>query len=82
VIDVEKEVLSVLQSVLTSSQVALTGQSPLIGHVPDLDSMAVVAILTTLEERFSISIEDDEVDGSSFASVESLTRLVAAKLAG
>jgi acyl carrier protein len=47
-----------------------------------LDSMAVVSLLTSLEERFGITIEDDEVDGQIFATVGSLVAFVDAKLAG
>ena len=52
----------------------------LLGALPELDSMAVVAFLTALEERLGVSIDDDEVDGDVFASVASLTRFVDAHL--
>jgi acyl carrier protein len=79
--DVENEVLKVLRSVLNvggSGDFSL--QTRLLGSVPELDSMAVVTILTSLEERFGIAFADDEVDGSSFASVGSLVALVRNKL--
>jgi acyl carrier protein len=53
---------------------------PLMGKVPELDSMAVVSILTALEEKFGFSIDDDEIDGHAFASVQSLTLFVRSKL--
>lgn len=59
---------------------AFTPETPLLGAVPELDSMAVVGLLTALEERFGISIADDEIDGSVFASVGSFTRFVQGKL--
>ncbi len=52
----------------------------LLGALPELDSMAVVGLLTALEERYGFVIEDDEIDGSAFASVASLTAFVQAKL--
>jgi len=55
-------------------------QTPLLGAIPELDSMAVVAVLTALEERFGLAIEDDEIDGSTFASVGALVELVERKL--
>lgn len=77
------DVLSVLDEVLS-----LGGQArgfdrgtPLLGAVPELDSMAVVTLITTLEERFGIVVDDDEIDGETFASVGSLTDFVSAKLA-
>lgn len=54
--------------------------TPLLGAIPELDSMAVVSLITTLEERFGISIGDDEVDGQTFATVGSLVALVESKL--
>ena len=35
----------------------------LFGHLPELDSMAVAGLLTEMEDRLDILIEDDEVDG-------------------
>lgn len=48
--------------------------------MPELDSMAVVAILTTLEERFGFSVGDDEIEGATFATVGSLVDFVERKL--
>ena len=80
--NVEPQVVAILRNVLTlDAGQPLDGQTALIGHLPQLDSMAVVAILTALEEQFGFAIDDDEVDGSTFASVDSLTRFVASKLA-
>jgi len=42
--------------------------------------MAVVAVITTLEDRFGITVADDELDGSSFASVGALTDFVSSKI--
>ncbi len=50
--------------------------TPLLGAIPELDSMAVLGIITTLEERFGLVIDDDEIDGSMFATVGSLTAFV------
>lgn len=55
--------------------------TPLLGALPELDSMAVVSLITALEEQLGISIGDDEIDGQTFATVGSLTRFVDAKLA-
>jgi acyl carrier protein len=58
----------------------MTKNSPLLGAIPELDSMAVVSLITTLEERFGFTVADDELDGSSFATVGTLTDFVASKL--
>lgn len=54
---------------------------PLLGAIPELDSMAVATVLTALEERFGFLIDDDEIDGSAFATIGSLVAFVDAKLA-
>lgn len=60
----------------------LTDSSPLMGAVPELDSMGVVALITALEEQYGFSVDDDEIDGDVFATVGSLSRFVDEKLAG
>lgn len=81
---VETEVLNVLDSVmnLQGRSASYQRQTALLGAVPELDSMAVLGIITTLEERFGFTIHDDEIDSSVFATLGSLTDFVNAKLAG
>lgn len=55
-------------------------ESALLGAIPEFDSMAVVSVLTALEQRFGFTIDDDEVDGSIFATIGSLTAFVERKL--
>ena len=50
--------------------------TPLLGAIPELDSMAVVSLITALEERFGIEIADDEIDGAVFATFGSLAGFV------
>lgn len=78
----QQEVLQVLDGVLSlgGRAMAFDTQTPLLGALPELDSMAVVTLITTLEERFGISVDDDEIDGATFADVGSLTAFVAGKL--
>lgn len=80
--DVLKEVLRVVDETLSLNgrAAAFTRDTHLLGAIPELDSMAVVALITTLEERFGMSIGDDEVDGSTFETVGSLVDLVERKL--
>lgn len=60
----------------------LTEHSPLLGAVPEFDSMAVVAVLTMVEDEFGISIDDDEVSADIFATVGSLADFVSCKTQG
>lgn len=62
---VDDAIRAVLRDVLGLSQArvdALRESSPLFGSLPELDSMAVAGLLTELEDRLGIVIEDDEVD--------------------
>ena len=80
--DVEREVLSVLDDVLSLAGRAsrFTRDTHLLGAIPELDSMAVVALITSLEERLGIAIDDD-IDGQSFAKVGALVDFVSGRLA-
>jgi acyl carrier protein len=58
----------------------LESATPLLGAIPELDSMAVVALIGALEEHFEISIADDEIEGATFATLGSLAGFVDRKL--
>jgi acyl carrier protein len=81
-VDIEQEVIKTVTSVLSLDvrKHPLDSRSPLLGSIAELDSMAVVSILTAFEERFDIAIDDDEIDGRTFATVGSLIRFVQSKL--
>ncbi len=58
---------------LNEEQVSgFTDDTELFGALPELDSMAVAGLLTEMEDRLHIAIDDDEVDGELFASYGSL----------
>lgn len=60
---------------------AFDADTPLFGALPELDSLAVAGLLTELEDRLGIWIEDDEVDGEMLETFGALTRFAAAKAA-
>lgn len=80
--DIKQELLSILDQTLSLNgrTAAFNDATPLLGAVPELDSMAVVAVLTAAEERFGISVEDDEMSGEVFATVGSLTDFIRRKV--
>jgi len=53
----------------------------LLGNLPELDSMAVVTVITSIEEHFGIYVEDDEVSAETFETFGSLADFVAGKTA-
>jgi acyl carrier protein len=55
----------------------LTADSPLLGSLPELDSMAVVTLIGALEEHFGIMVDDDDISASTFATLGSLAAFVA-----
>lgn len=61
---------------------AFTAETGLFGHLPELDSMAVAGLLTEVEDRLGIVIEDDEVDGEMLETYGGLLGFVTAKLSG
>ena len=80
---VETDVLRILDSVLSlqGRSASLRRDTPLLGALPELDSMAVLGIITALEERFAFIIHDDEIDSAVFATLGSLIDFVTGKLA-
>lgn len=60
---------------------ALEASSGLFGHLPELDSMAVAGLLTEMEDRLGIVIDDDDVDGEMLETYGGLLAFAEAKLA-
>ncbi len=72
----------VLQDVLgldADRVAAFDADTGLFGHLPELDSMAVAGLLTEVEDRLDILIEDDEVDGEMLETYGNLLSSVTAK---
>nr|WP_314542809.1 acyl carrier protein [uncultured Massilia sp.] len=76
-----EEVKAVLVDVLNLGDAgrALDAGSPLLGALPELDSMAVVSVIAALEDRFGIVVDDDDISASTFATLGSLAAFVADK---
>jgi acyl carrier protein len=79
---VENAVRAVLADVLALDRArvdAFRAETPLFGALPELDSMAVAGVLTELEDRLGIVIEDDEVSGEMLETFGALTAFAAGK---
>lgn len=82
---VEATVRAVLRDILGISQdrvAAFRAETPLFGALPELDSMAVAGVLTELEDRLGMLIDDDEVDGDMLATFGALVEFATGKVAG
>lgn len=73
-------VCTVLRTSLALGARKLSGETALLGALPELDSMAVVTLLTALEEHFGVTIHDDDLSARHFASVATLTAFIDARL--
>jgi acyl carrier protein len=65
----------------TARAAALTSDSELFGALPEFDSMAVAVVITEMEDRLVIIVDDDEVDGELFATFGNLLDFCRAKQA-
>ncbi|GAA0952075.1 hypothetical protein Vau01_073890 [Virgisporangium aurantiacum] len=81
--DVTGEVKAVLVETLGVEDRAATidASTPLLGSLPELDSMAVLELVAALEQRFGITVDDDDVTAEVFETLGSLTVFVQEKLA-
>ncbi len=77
------EVKTIVIDVLSLGETGqrLDAGSPLLGALPELDSMAVVSLIGALEEHFGIIVSDDDISASTFETLGSLSAFVAHKLA-
>lgn len=58
----------------------LAASTKLLGSLPELDSMAVVTVITALEENFGFTVNDDEISAETFETLGTLSAFVEKKL--
>jgi acyl carrier protein len=58
---------------------SLDASTPLFGAMPELDSLAVLELVSALEDRFGIVVEDEEFGGEIFETLGSLAAFVDGK---
>jgi acyl carrier protein len=82
-VPVAETVRAVLRDVLGLDEDQVAGfdsDTPLFGALPELDSMAVAGLLTEMEDRLDIIIEDDDIDGETFETFGSLVEFAESKV--
>ena len=80
--DIDAALRRVLIEVLSLDESRVSQFQPdtgLFGHLPELDSMAVATLLTEIEDRIQITIEDDEVEGEMLETYGALLAFVEGK---
>ena len=78
--DSVRELLVDVLGVDAEQAAEMDGDTPLFGALPELDSMAVAGLLTEMEDRLEIMIDDEDVDGELFETFGSLVEFAAEKL--
>ena len=82
--EIDAKLRSILADVLglDADRVAgFGGETGLFGHLPELDSMAVAGLLTEMEDRLDIVIDDDDVDGEMLETYGGLLAFAEGKAA-
>lgn len=76
------EVITIVKDVLVLGDSAneFTAETGLLGTLPEFDSMAVVTLITALEEEYGLVVEDDEISAEVFETIGTLAQLVEDKL--
>ena len=59
----------------------MTRDTPLLGALPELDSMAVVTVITAFEDYYGFTVDDDEISADTFETLGSLADFVERKTA-
>jgi acyl carrier protein len=80
--EIDAALRAVLVDVLGLEEDRVAGfdnETGLFGHLPELDSMAVATLLTEIEDRLNLTIEDDEVEGEMLESYGALLAFVEGK---
>jgi acyl carrier protein len=80
--DKVRSILSDILGLSAEQVAAMDDETELFGALPELDSMAVAGLLTEMEDRLDIMIDDDDVDGDLFATFGSLVAFAQAKVDG
>jgi acyl carrier protein len=77
-----RSILSDLLGLSPMQVMEMDSDTELFGAIPELDSMAVAGLLTEMEDRLDIIIDDEDVDGELFETFGNLVAFAKAKVAG
>jgi acyl carrier protein len=58
-----------------------SADTPLLGAIAEFDSMAIIAVITELEDQLGIEFDDDEISAEIFETFGGLADFVAQKQA-
>ncbi|ROS05040.1 phosphopantetheine binding protein [Sinobacterium caligoides] len=72
-----EQLKSLLADVLQIDTTGFDADTELLGAIAEFDSMAVISLITALEQQLNINIADDEIDGEAFANFGCLLSFIA-----
>jgi len=75
------ELNDILRTTLSLPALSTDPSTPLLGALPELDSMSVASVIAAIESQFHIQIEDDDISARHFETLGSLAGFVQRKLA-
>lgn len=73
----ENELTDIIATEILNTEQALTPQSDL--FAAGLDSMGIMQLLLTIEDRFGVAIDPADLSRDNFATAEKISTLVAEK---
>lgn len=73
------DILALLAEVLHIDTSEMDESTELLGGIPEFDSMAVVMLITTLEDTMGVTVDDDEISADTFETIGSLVSFVKSK---
>jgi acyl carrier protein len=77
--DIEQEIRTfVMENFLFGRKEELNGDTQLLGNA--IDSTGVIELIVFVQERFTISVDDDEVMTNNFGTVKNVVAFIEKKL--
>ena len=74
-----KQLITLLADILELDPQGLEQNTELLGALPEFDSMAVIKVITAMEETFGINVDDDDIDATLFETVGTLLEYIEAQ---
>lgn len=78
--NIESELIKIIENILNITGYELKKETRLLGHIPEFDSQAVLAVITAIEEHFGVFFDDEDISAEIFESIETLSQFVETKL--
>lgn len=81
IMPLQREIKTLLKEILQLDDVdSWDEDTEILGSIAEFDSMAIVTVLTMVEENYGIMIEDDEVSAEVFETLGSLVSFISEKV--